>query len=111
MNKNTHQGLKLVNRASYAAVGMIPDKAFPGHKVSGQAPSGSQAVHLHFGPPAAVVLSAESTRAFRFVGMPPGAILLTPISAVIRRGRRPWQVHEVSRRGLPCVAALAYGSL
>ena len=48
------------------------------------------------------------TRDFRFVGMPPGTILLTPISTKIPcQRKRPWQQHDVSRRGLPCSAAFA----
>lgn len=35
--------------------------------------------------------AAETTRNLHFVGMPPGTILLTPISTRIERwGRRPW---------------------
>ncbi|KAF2185443.1 hypothetical protein K469DRAFT_778181 [Zopfia rhizophila CBS 207.26] len=35
---------------------------------------------LHFGPPAGILLPAETTKDFNFVGMPPGAILLIPLS-------------------------------
>jgi hypothetical protein len=41
--------------------------------------------------------------------MPPGTILLTPLSSKIECARRrPWQRHDVTRRGLPCTAAFAY---
>ncbi|KAM4056483.1 PIF1 protein [Hirsutella rhossiliensis] len=84
VNQNTHQGLKVVNGAGYTAVAVIPDRAFPGHRVS-----------------------AELTD-FHFVGMPAGTILLKPISVKITAQRkRPWQRNDVSRRGLPCAAAFA----
>ncbi|XP_044717356.1 PIF1-like helicase domain-containing protein [Hirsutella rhossiliensis] len=42
VNQNTHQGLKLVNGAGYTAVDVIPDRAFPGHRVSAE-------LIMHFG--------------------------------------------------------------
>jgi hypothetical protein len=36
-----------------------------------------------FSPPVRILLAAESMRDFHFVGMPPGTILLTPISTRI----------------------------
>ena len=101
VNQNTHQGLKLVNGASYTAIDVIPDKAYPGHRINAD-------TILYFGPPAAIVLQSNTTRDFRFVGMPAGTILLTPISTKIPcQRKRPWQGHDVSRRGLPCSAAFA----
>jgi hypothetical protein len=76
VNRNTYQGLKLVNGARYTAVDVIPDKAHPGHQINPD-------TILHFGPPAAIVLESETTRDFHFVGMPPGTILLTPVSTMI----------------------------
>ncbi|KAM4061381.1 PIF1-like helicase [Hirsutella rhossiliensis] len=101
VNQNTHQGLKLVNGAGYTAVEVIPDRAFPGHRVSAE-------LTMQFGPPAGIVLASETTKDFHFVGMPAGTILLTPISVKIDAQRkRPWQRSDVSRRGLPCAAAFA----
>jgi hypothetical protein len=101
VNRNTHQGLKLVNRSDYKALNVIIGKAYPGHRISPD-------ILLHFGPPAGIILAAESTRDFNFVGMPPGTILLTPLSSKIECvRRRPWQQHDVTRRGLPCTAAFA----
>jgi hypothetical protein len=101
VNQNTHQGLKVVNGASYTALDVVIDKAHPGHRISAN-------TILHFGPPAAILLAGESTKELHFVGMPPGTILLTPISTQIDcQRKRPWQRTEVSRRGLPCVAAFA----
>ncbi|KAL2127075.1 hypothetical protein VTI74DRAFT_11378 [Chaetomium olivicolor] len=101
VNQNTHQGLKLVNGAGYTAVGVIPDKAYPGHRVDAD-------VLLHFGPPAGILLASETTAGLHFVGMPPGTILLTPISTRIEcQRKRPWQQNDVVRRGLPCAAAFA----
>ncbi|KAM4062368.1 ATP-dependent DNA helicase PIF1 [Hirsutella rhossiliensis] len=101
VNQNTHQGLKLVNGAGYTAVDVIPDRAFPGHRVSAE-------LTMHFGPPVGMVLASETTKDFHFVGMPSGTILLTPISVKIQAQRkRPWQRNDVSRRGLPCAAAFA----
>lgn len=101
VNQNTHQGLKLVNGAAYTAIDVVPDRGRPGYRVN-------KNTILHFGPPAGIVLASETTRDFRFVGMPPGTILLTPISTKIEcQRRRPWQQHDVSRRGLPCAAAFA----
>jgi hypothetical protein len=101
INRNTYQGLKMTNGASYEALDVILDKAYPGHRINAN-------TILHFGPPAGILLAAESTRDFHFVGMPPGAILLTPISTRISCERkRPWQQTDVTRRGLPCTAAFA----
>ncbi|RKK60746.1 hypothetical protein BFJ69_g17203 [Fusarium oxysporum] len=101
VNHNTHQGLKLVNGASYTAVEVIVDKAYPGHRISAD-------VTIHFGPPAGILLESETTKDLHFVGMPPGTILLTPMSVRIHcQRKRPWQKNDVSRKGLPCAAAFA----
>jgi hypothetical protein len=101
VNKNTHQGLKLVNGASYKALEVILDQAHPGYRISAD-------TILHFGPPAAILLRSETTQGLDIVGMPAGTILLTPISTRIERQRkRPWQRSNVRRRGLPCVAGFA----
>ncbi|XP_044722208.1 PIF1 protein [Hirsutella rhossiliensis] len=101
VNQNTHQGLKVVNGAGNTAVAVIPDRAFPGHRVSAE-------LTVHFGPPAGIVLASETTRDLHFVGMPSGTILLTPITVKITAQRkRPWQRNDVGRRGLPCAAAFA----
>ena len=101
VNQNTHQGLKLVNGASYTALDVIVDKAYPGHRISHN-------IMLHFGPPAGILLAGETTRGLHFVGMPPDTILLMPISTKIECKRtRPWQRSDATRRGLPCVAAFA----
>ncbi|KAF1814385.1 hypothetical protein P152DRAFT_456639 [Eremomyces bilateralis CBS 781.70] len=81
VNQNTHQGLKLVNGARYTALDVILDLKFPGHRVNAD-------TMLHFGPPAGIVLASETTRDYDF-------------------RKRPWQMHAVSRRGLPCAAAFA----
>lgn len=53
-----------------------------------------------------ILLAAESTRDFHFVGMLPGAILLTPISTRIRVSEEEAvATTDVTRRGLPCAAA------
>ena len=84
VNQNTYQGLKLVNGASYEALDVIFDKAYPGHRIKAD-------TILHFGPPAGILLAAESTRDFHFVGIPLGAILLTSISTRIEcQRKRPW---------------------
>ncbi|KAL8376641.1 hypothetical protein RB595_007651 [Gaeumannomyces hyphopodioides] len=101
VNQNTHQGLKLVNGASYTALDVVLDKAHPGYRVSAD-------TILHFGPPAGILLASETTGNFHFVGMPAGTILLTPISTKIEcQRKRPWQQNDVVRRGLPCAAAFA----
>jgi len=76
VNQNTHQGLKLVNGASYTALDVILDKAHPGHCVNAN-------TIIHFGPPAGILLASDTTKDFHFVGMPPGTILLTPVSTKI----------------------------
>ena len=63
VNRNTHQGLKLVNGAGYTAVDVVLDKAYPGHCVSAD-------TILYFGPPAGPLLASEMTRDPHFVGMP-----------------------------------------
>jgi hypothetical protein len=101
VNQNTHQGLKLVNGASYTALDVILDKAHPGHRINAD-------TILHFGPLAGILLAAKTTKEFDFVGMPPGTILLTPISTKIEcQRKRPWQRSDVSQKGLPCVAVFA----
>ncbi|KAJ6437551.1 helix-loop-helix DNA-binding domain-containing protein [Purpureocillium lavendulum] len=101
VNHNTHQGLKLVNGAGYKAVEVILDKAHRGHRVSAD-------MTIHFGPPAAIILESETTKDFHFVGMPPGTVLLTPMSIRIHcQRKRPWQQNDVTRKGLPCAAAFA----
>ncbi|KAH8743569.1 hypothetical protein F5883DRAFT_634381 [Diaporthe sp. PMI_573] len=81
VNHNTHQGLKPVNGASYAAVDVVTDRRHPAHR---------------------------TTRDFCFVGIPLGTVLLTPMSIKIEcQRKRPWQQHDVSRRGLPCAPAFA----
>ncbi|OAL42604.1 hypothetical protein IQ07DRAFT_669274 [Pyrenochaeta sp. DS3sAY3a] len=90
--KNSYQVLKLVNGANYKALDVILDKAYPGHRISADS-------ILHFGPPAGILLAAESTEDFSFVGMPPGTILLTPLSSKLECvRRRPWQRHDITRR-------------
>ncbi|PVH90596.1 hypothetical protein DM02DRAFT_547504 [Periconia macrospinosa] len=101
VNRNTYQGLKLVNGSDYKALDVIIDEAYPGHRISAD-------TILHFGPSAGIILAADSTKDFNFVGMPPGTLLLTPLSSKIECARiRPWQEHDVTRRGLPCTAAFA----
>jgi len=61
---------------------------------------------LHFGLPAGLLLASDMTRDLHFVGMPPGTILLSPISTPIPCQRKqPWQRTDVIRRGLPCTTA------
>ncbi|KAF1811651.1 hypothetical protein P152DRAFT_474381 [Eremomyces bilateralis CBS 781.70] len=85
----------------YAALDIILDKAYPRYGVDAE-------TILHFGPPAGILLTSETTRDFHFVGMPAGTVLLTPISTKIEWQRKqPWQKHNVSRRGLPYAAAFA----
>lgn len=101
VTQNTYQALKVVNGASYAALDVVLDKKYPGHRISAD-------TVLHFGPPAAIVLEGEITKDFHFVGIPPGTVLLTAVSTRIERARkRPWQRHDVVPRGLPCAAAFA----
>jgi len=101
VNHNTHQGLKLVNGAAYKAVEVVLDKSYPGHKVS-------EDTIIHFGPPAGLILASKTTEDLQFVGLPPGTILLTPMSIVIPcQRKRPWQQNDISRKGLPCAAAFA----
>jgi hypothetical protein len=84
VNRNTYQGLKLINGSNFTALDVIIDGAFPRHRVSDN-------TILHFGPPAGIILAADSTRELNFVGMPPGTILLTPLSSKIECARRrPW---------------------
>ncbi|KAM4064037.1 PIF1-like helicase [Hirsutella rhossiliensis] len=85
----------------YTAAEVIVDKVHPAHRISAD-------MAIHFGPPAAIILGSETTKDFHFVGMPPGTILLTPMSVRIQCHRkRPWQQKEVTRKGLPCAAAFA----
>jgi hypothetical protein len=102
VNKNTYSSLKLINGLNYRALGVILDKVYPGHYISTD-------TILHFRPPASIILAVESTKDFNFVDIPPGTILLTPLSSKIECvRRRPWQRHNVTRRGLLYTAAFAY---
>jgi hypothetical protein len=76
VNRNTYQGLKLTNNASYKVLDVILNKAYPGHRINAD-------TILHFNPPAGILLVAESIKDFHFVSIPPDAILLTPISTRI----------------------------
>jgi len=101
VNHNTHQGLKLVNGAPYTGLEVILDKAYPGHRISAD-------ITVHFGPPAGIILESETTKDIHFVGMPPGTILLAPMSVKIQcQRKRPWQQNDVTRKGLPCAATFA----
>jgi hypothetical protein len=103
VNQNTHQGLKLVNGASYTALEVILDQKYPGDRISAD-------TILHFGPLAGILLASKITVGLRFVGMPPGTILLTPVSSRIECARkRPWQQNDVSRKGLPHGSVRVYG--
>ncbi|KAF2194804.1 hypothetical protein K469DRAFT_725974 [Zopfia rhizophila CBS 207.26] len=82
--------LKLVNGAYYKALNIVLNQAYLGHRISAN-------TVLHFGPPAGIILTAESIKDFNFISMPPGTILLTPLSLKI----------ECVRRQLPCTAAFA----
>ncbi|KAG7418719.1 ATP-dependent DNA helicase PIF1 [Fusarium oxysporum f. sp. raphani] len=93
VNHNTHQGLKLVNGASYTALEVILDETHPGHRISAD-------MMVHFGPPAGIILESETTKDIHFVGMPSGTVLLTPMSVRIQcQRKRPWQCNDVSRKG------------
>ncbi|KAI6394729.1 hypothetical protein MCOR23_007389 [Pyricularia oryzae] len=63
---------------------------------------------LPFGPPAGILLTSEATVGYGFVGLPPDAILVTPVKMKIEPvGKRSWQTRTAYRRGLPCAAAFA----
>ncbi|KAJ6436586.1 protein kinase-like domain protein [Purpureocillium lavendulum] len=101
VNRNRYQGLRVTNGGGYTAADVVVDKAFPGYRVSA-------GMAIHFGPPAGLIVASETTKDLHFVGMPPGTVLLTPVSIKIQRQRkRPWQKKDVSRKGLPCTAAFA----
>ncbi|KAI6373829.1 hypothetical protein MCOR32_005611 [Pyricularia oryzae] len=61
---------------------------------------------LPFGPPAGILLTFEATVGYGFVGLPPDAILVSPVKMKIEPvGKRSWQTRTAYRRGLPCAAA------
>jgi hypothetical protein len=62
VNRNTYQGLKPVNGSNYRALDVILDDAYPGHRISAD-------TIFHLVPPPGIILAAESTRDFNFVGM------------------------------------------
>ncbi|KAM5348939.1 hypothetical protein ACJ41O_008762 [Fusarium nematophilum] len=78
MNHNP-QGLKLANGASYTTLEVVLDKTHQGHRIDAD-------IVLHFGPLAGMLLAAETTRGFRFVGMAPGMILPAPTTAFAYTG-------------------------
>ncbi|KAJ6438047.1 MYB DNA-binding domain-containing protein [Purpureocillium lavendulum] len=73
--------------AVFMAVEVIVDKSHPGYQISA-------GITIHFGPPAGVILESGTTEEFHFVGMPPGTILLTPMS---RPSEFPNEFNEVNR--------------
>ncbi|KAL3954401.1 hypothetical protein ACCO45_009964 [Purpureocillium lilacinum] len=88
VNQNTYQGLKVTSGGGYTAAEVIVDRAFPGYRVSAD-------MAIHFGPPAGLVLASETTRDLHFVGMPPGTVLLAPMSVRIQcQRKRPWQQND-----------------
>ncbi|KAM4061026.1 PIF1-like helicase [Hirsutella rhossiliensis] len=82
VNQNTHQGLKLVNGAGYTAVDVIPDRAFPGHRVSAE-------LIMHFG----------RRRASCWPRRRPRTSTSAAEAAMAAQRRQP--------EGLPCAAAFA----
>jgi hypothetical protein len=90
VNRNIYLGLKLVNGANYKALDIVLENVYPGHRISTD-------TILHFGPPARIILAAESTIDVKFISMPPGTILLRPLSSKIKCVRRRlWQQHDVT---------------
>ncbi|KAH6699591.1 hypothetical protein VD0002_g7833 [Verticillium dahliae] len=71
VNQNTHQGLRLVNGATYIAMDVVPDRRRPGHRIN----SGTV---LHFGPPAGIFLEAETTGTFALWACRPAPSSLRP---------------------------------
>jgi hypothetical protein len=53
VNQNTHQGIKLVNGASYTALDVILDKGHPDYRISDN-------TILHFSPPAGMAAAVKS---------------------------------------------------
>jgi hypothetical protein len=91
VNHNTHQGLKLVNSASYMAIEVILDHSYSGHRISASKT-------IHCGPPAAIMRDTEIIKDVHFIEMPAGIILLTPMSVKLQcQWKRPWQQHNDSR--------------
>lgn len=54
VNRNTYQGLKLVNGSDYKALDVIIDEAYPDHRISAD-------TILHFGSPAGIILATDSS--------------------------------------------------
>lgn len=65
-----------MNRAGYTSLDVILDKAYLGYRVDSD-------TILHFGLLAGILLASETTRDLYFAGMPPGTVLLTPVSTKI----------------------------
>jgi hypothetical protein len=76
VNYNTHQGLKLINGASYTAVDIVVDKVHLGYYISAD-------TSLYFRPPVGILLASDITKRFHFVGIPPETILLIPMNTKI----------------------------
>src|SRR6266498_981066 len=73
--------------------------AHPGYRISAD-------TILHFGLPAGILLASETMKDYHFVSIPPGTILLGPVSNRIEIVRKqPRQQNDVTRRGLPCTPA------
>lgn len=60
VNENTHQGLKLVNGASNAALDVVLDKVRSCYRINAD-------TILHFGPAAGILLASEKTRDFCWI--------------------------------------------
>lgn len=96
---NTHQGLGLVNGGEFKSIAVIPDRRYPGHAVSDK-------ITVHFGPPAALLVSSPSTLSHQIEGLPPGVLFITPVTAVLPQ-KAGYPVRRCTRIGLPCVTAFA----
>ncbi|KAJ3518612.1 hypothetical protein NM208_g14453 [Fusarium decemcellulare] len=100
VNQNIYTGLKVVNGAEFTAADIIPDPKYPGYHLADD-------VTIHFGPPLGILLQSNETKGVAIPGLPPGMILIRPISFSLSPTDRHFKFlsAKCTRKGLPAVTA------
>jgi hypothetical protein len=100
VNKTIYTGLKIVNGAEFTAVDVIPDPKYPGYHLADDAT-------IYFGPPLGILLQSNETKGVTIPGLPPGTVLIRPISFSLSPIDRHFKFlsAKCTRRGLPAVTA------
>jgi hypothetical protein len=98
-NKNQYPGLKLMNETEFEAEGIIP----------GDQPNLKTNTIIHFGAPAAILLSSQETQNIKIPGLLGGQILLAAdkITLTPTQNRFKFLTRKYIQRSLACTLAFA----